>query len=148
MQFREYLEMASFTLPHKLKIGHNIVSAVDMQFEKAPATVDSTGHVMNQGSKFIAKVPRSSDYISYDGQGSSEFVKKDNLLDYIRDGYHKIPDNWWKKANFITNEDVGSFGIVTCKDLNNPDFQIWGALSDLKCKNKKKLKLNNLIDKK
>lgn len=148
MQFREYLEMASFILPHKLRIGDSVVSAVDMQFEKHPATINSDGRVMNQGSKFIAKVPQSPDYLSYDGQGSSEFVKKDNLIDYIKKGFHKIPDNWWKKANFITNESVGSFSVVTCKDLNNPNFQIWGALSDLKCKNQKKLKLKNLIDKK
>ena len=121
MQFREYLEMASFTLPHKLKIGHNIVSAVDMQFEKAPATVDSTGHVMNQGSKFIAKVPRSSDYISYDGQGSSEFVKKDNLLDYIRDGYHKIPDNWWKKAKIQFYRKCRS-SLMQCYKLSKAEY--------------------------
>lgn len=28
--------------------------------------------------------------------------------------------------------------IVTCKDKKNPNFQIWGALSDLKCKKKVK----------
>jgi len=28
--------------------------------------------------------------------------------------------------------------IVTCKDLNNPDFQVSGALSDLNCKKKRK----------
>ena len=33
-------------------------------------------------------------------------------------------------------ETAGSFSIVSCKDLNNPDFQIWGAMSDLDCKNK------------
>lgn len=32
----------------------------------------------------------------------------------------------------------GSESIVTCKDRNNPNFQIWGAMSDLKCKSKKK----------
>jgi len=35
----------------------------------------------------------------------------------------------------------GSESIVTCKDRNNPNFQIWGAMSDLKCKNKKKKKI-------
>ena len=138
MQFREYLEMASFTLPHKLRIGDKIVSMVDMQFEKSPATVNSDGRVMNQGSMFIAKIPGSLDYLSYDGQGNSEFVKKVSLSDYMKKGFQKISSNWWKKADFITNE--GAFSVVTCKDLDNPDFQIWGALSDLNCKNKKKLK--------
>jgi len=35
-------------------------------------------------------------------------------------------------------ESAGSFGIVSCKDLNNPNFQIWGALSDLNCKRSNK----------
>jgi hypothetical protein len=34
-------------------------------------------------------------------------------------------------------ETAGTFGIVSCKDLNNPNFQIWGALSDLNCKRSK-----------
>jgi len=32
----------------------------------------------------------------------------------------------------------GSESIVTCKDKNNPNFQIWGAMSDLGCNKKKK----------
>lgn len=38
------------------------------------------------------------------------------------------------------NEMAGSYAVVSCKDLNNPNFQIWGALSDLNCKNKTKKK--------
>ena len=36
-----------------------------------------------------------------------------------------------------------TFSIVSCKDLNNPNFQIWGAMSDLNCKrsNKKRRRL-------
>jgi hypothetical protein len=37
-------------------------------------------------------------------------------------------------------ETVGSFSIVSCKDRNNPNFQIWGALSDLNCNKKAKKK--------
>lgn len=33
-----------------------------------------------------------------------------------------------------------SYSVVTCKDLKNPNIQIWGALSDLNCKKKKKRK--------
>lgn len=29
-----------------------------------------------------------------------------------------------------------SESIVTCKDIGHPNFQIWGALSDLNCKKK------------
>lgn len=36
-------------------------------------------------------------------------------------------------------EMMGSVGaIVSCKDLNNPNFQIQGALSDMKCRKKEK----------
>ena len=31
--------------------------------------------------------------------------------------------------------------IVSCKDLNNPNFQVQGALSNLKCKKTKKPKI-------
>lgn len=34
----------------------------------------------------------------------------------------------------------GSESIVSCADRNNPNFQIWGALSDLGCNKKKKHK--------
>lgn len=38
-------------------------------------------------------------------------------------------------------EMMGSVGsIVTCDDINNPNFQIQGSLSNLKCKNRKKKK--------
>lgn len=39
-------------------------------------------------------------------------------------------------------EMMGSVGsIVSCKDLDNPKFQVQGALSNLNCKNKKKNKI-------
>lgn len=38
-------------------------------------------------------------------------------------------------------EMMGSVGaIVTCKDLKNQNFQIQGALSNMKCKKKEKIK--------
>lgn len=41
-------------------------------------------------------------------------------------------------SKFELNEMMGSVGaIVSCKDLNHPNFQIQGALSNLKCKKKK-----------
>lgn len=51
------------------------------------------------------------------------------------------------KKWILIKEMMGSVGaIVGCKDLNNPNFQIQGALSNLNCKNKKlkikKMKFN------
>jgi len=40
---------------------------------------------------------------------------------------------------------TGSFAIVGCKD--NPNYQVWGARSDLNCK-KKKLKFKKWLKKK
>lgn len=37
-------------------------------------------------------------------------------------------------------EMYGVYSVVSCKDKNNPNFQIWGALSDLECGKKKKKK--------
>lgn len=36
------------------------------------------------------------------------------------------------------NEMAGGYAIVSCKDRNNPNFQVWGAMSDLGCDKKKK----------
>jgi hypothetical protein len=58
---------------------------------------------MNQGSKFIAKIPNSIHYLTYDGRGESSFVEKEEALHMLEKGYQKIPSNWWKKANFLSN---------------------------------------------
>lgn len=48
--------------------------------------------------------------------------------------------------DWLLKEMMGSVGaIVGCKDLNNPNFQIQGALSNLKCKNKKKTKIKKMV---
>lgn len=44
-------------------------------------------------------------------------------------------------------ETSGAFGIVSCKDLHNPNFQIWGALSDLNCKRKRSNKKHRRLTK-
>lgn len=36
--------------------------------------------------------------------------------------------------------EAGGFAIVSCKDRTNPNFQVWGAMSDLECGKKKKFK--------
>lgn len=47
----------------------------------------------------------------------------------------------WLKNNSL-QEMMGSVGsIVSCKDLNNKNFQVQGALSNYKCKNKKDSKI-------
>lgn len=44
---------------------------------------------------------------------------------------------WIKLRNI--REMMGSVGsIVSCKDLNNKNFQIQGSLSNLKCKKRRK----------
>lgn len=44
------------------------------------------------------------------------------------------------------NEIGGTFALVSCKDKSNPNFQIWGAMSDLRCRQNKdsipKMKFN------
>jgi len=50
----------------------------------------------------------------------------------------------WLKVKEGAENDWSLMGstdaIVTCKDLKNPNFQISGAMSDLKCGKKKKKK--------
>jgi hypothetical protein len=101
MNFRQFYEMASFTLPHSINIDGEKVQAIDMQFELSPKTLDKNGKVMNQGSKFIAKMPNSSDYLVYNGEGYSIFADRDNLYNLLEKGYELIPKDWWKKARFI-----------------------------------------------
>ena len=50
------------------------------------------------------------------------------------------------KKCFATDGFGGSESIVTCKDKNNPNFQIWGAMSDLGCNKKKKRKFKSFKD--
>jgi hypothetical protein len=33
------------------------------------------------------------------------------------------------------NEIAGMFALVSCRDRENPNFQVWGSMSDLKCRN-------------
>ena len=44
------------------------------------------------------------------------------------------------------NEMAGGYTVVSCKDLDNPNFQVWGAMSDQNCKNKKKLNIPYTTD--
>ena len=42
-----------------------------------------------------------------------------------------------KTFEHYLDEVAGTFGIVSCKDRKNPNFQVWGAMSDLGCPKKK-----------
>lgn len=101
MDFRQFFEMASFTLPHSIDVNGENITAIDMQFELEPKTINKNGKVMNQGSKFIAKIPNSNTYLVYNGEGYSFFSNKSELYDLLKNGYELIPKNWWKKARFI-----------------------------------------------
>lgn len=46
----------------------------------------------------------------------------------------------------MDNLELENFAIVSCKDKNNPNFQIWGALSDLNCRRDKKKKIRSFKD--
>ena len=102
INFKEFLEMASFTLPQNIKIKNQDYVAVDMMFEKDPRTLNKNGKIMNQWSKFIAKIPNAKKYLSYDGQGEARIIpnKEAKILE-IEKEYEKIPNNWLKKARFI-----------------------------------------------
>lgn len=99
MDFRNFFEMASFTLPYPIVVDGEVVDAVDMQFEKYPPTLNDSGRVMNQGSRFVARLPDGSAYLVYDGSGGASFVS--DISDYIRLGFERVVGNWWKKAFFI-----------------------------------------------
>lgn len=102
MNFKNYIEMASFTLPKLIKIDDKRYNAIDMMFEKEPTTYNKDGKVMNQGSKFIARVPDAGEYLAYNGGGDAFFVDSKKAEELVSDkGYEDIPDTWWKKARFI-----------------------------------------------
>lgn len=99
--WKDLFEMASFSLPHSINIKGKEYSLVDMQFELEPKTLDLNGNVMNQGSKFFAKIPDSSEYLVYNGEGYSDIVNVQDAMRLQELGYQRIPDNWYRKARFI-----------------------------------------------
>jgi len=102
--FKEWLridEMASFSFPFKIEIKGKEYSLVDMKFENEPKTYDRDGHVMNQGSKFLAKIPDSNEYIVYDGKGYSKVLLPSEVKGLHQQGYELIPEDWYKKATFV-----------------------------------------------
>lgn len=102
MNFRRFFqEMASFSLPRTIKIKGDNYNGIDMMFEKEPKTLDRSGRIMNQGSKFFAKLPDQNRYIVYDGKGFAQFSSPNKIEILSKLGYEQIPDDWHLKANFI-----------------------------------------------
>jgi hypothetical protein len=102
LKFKNWFEMASSTLPIPIEIKGEKYRAIDMQFELDPPTLNREGKVMNQGSKFIARMPFTKDYLSYDGKGMADIISKKHALWLLKNNqYEKIPDNWWIKARFL-----------------------------------------------
>ncbi len=101
MNFKQYFEMASFTLPHPIKVNGEHIDAIDMQFEIYPPTKNKEGKTMNQGSRFIARLPGKNKYIAYDGKGTSQFINKSDLPEFMMNSYEIIPNNWWYKARML-----------------------------------------------
>jgi hypothetical protein len=48
--------------------------------------------------------------------------------------------SFMKTFSQFLKEMAGGYAIVSCKDRNNPNFQIWGAMSDLGCNKPKRKK--------
>jgi len=112
MNFKQWLknEMASFMLPETVKImvpihdDINQVIAVDMLFEKPPKDIDKVSDtVMNQGSKFVAKVPFGNKYFAYNGLDGvlNHLISKEEAEELSRGEYNFLPNDWWKKAMLI-----------------------------------------------
>jgi hypothetical protein len=101
IKLKKLKEMASFSLP--IDVKDKKYSAIDMQFELEPKTLDKDGHVMNQGSKFLAKIPDSNNYIVYDGRGYARLASHSEVQLLLNMGYDIISDDWYKKANLIEN---------------------------------------------
>lgn len=113
--FKEWLqrEMASFMLPDTVKVkvptreGDDIMVAVDMYFERPPRDIDKvSGTVMNQGSKFVAKVPFGNAYFVYNGLDGPEhrLVSRRDAEELSKGEHNLLPDDWWKKAMIIGSD--------------------------------------------
>lgn len=112
MKFKDWLqkEMASFMLPDTFQImvpSHDDMEqaiAVDMLFEKQPQNIDKVSDtVMNQGSKFVAKVPFGNKYFVYNGLAgvSDKLISKQEAEILALKDHNMLPEDWYKKAMLI-----------------------------------------------
>lgn len=137
MDFAKWLniqEMANFTVPDEadFKMPCNKkekdfgckVGMVDMRFEDNPKTLDDEGHVLNNGSYFIAKIPVMNSlggtgrYLVYSGHLTHPRLENNPLTlkklqeprrEMVGDKMQTIrhimlPDDWWHKALILDDE--------------------------------------------
>lgn len=120
MKFKQWLqvtEMASFSVPPQQKLsipcgmikvpGINLpcqerpIGALDMRFE-GPPPYDPPFNSFNNGSKFIAKIPASRDYLVYHGPfPPAEVMREEKALQL---GYPKVPDYWYIRAEIFDTD--------------------------------------------
>ena len=113
MNFKKWLtisEMASFTVPPQLDFDIPCdrwkqqdgckVRGIDMRFEDPPQVLDKNGKPMNQGSKFVAKLPNEDTYIVYHGMmGLDDKKFSQPEAEALAAGeYTMLPKDWWVRA--------------------------------------------------
>ena len=127
--WRKFQEMASmilhsggFIVPCKLMVMHGLpckekeIKAIDMRFED-PGAYPAPFNQLNQGSKFIALLPGTKNYLVYHGPGNTEIVSGQDAQKkgYLpargqyesEQGYTLVPDDWVVHAElFDTDYEV------------------------------------------
>jgi len=73
------------------------VSIVDFRFEDYPSPPR-----LSQFSKFMAKLPKSSEYFIYHGPGEVEILPESQAM---RLNYSVIPEDWYVHAEFLGPEE-------------------------------------------
>jgi hypothetical protein len=125
MNFKKWFnEMASFSLPNnaqfsipcsavKIKLPREVqekfpcqdlpVTMIDFRFEGPPAYLPPFNG-FNNGSKFIAKLPESSEFLVYHGS----FFREPEILvasQAQKLGYPQVPDDWFVRAELFGPND-------------------------------------------
>ena len=119
MNFQKWLnvqEMASFSVSAAEKAAipcgrvrglpckDAIIGAIDMRFEGPPA-YDPPFNKFNNGSKFIAKLPSSSNYLVY--HGGMQPVEVIDAKEATNLNYPEVPEYWYERAEVMdTNYNV------------------------------------------
>jgi hypothetical protein len=73
------------------------VGQIDFRFEDYPNPPK-----LGMFSKFMAKLPKSTEYLIYHGPGDVEILPESQA---IRLGYATIPEDWYIRAEFIGTND-------------------------------------------
>jgi len=121
MNFKKWFnEMASFSLPDKSRftipcgiVKINLprkmkksfpcqdlpITMIDFRFEGPPA-YPSPYNKFNQGSKFIARLPKSSEFIVYHGV-SNQVPEILPASQAKKLNYPQVPDDWFVRAELL-----------------------------------------------